>query len=149
MTHRRWIIYGVAFAVGLVLGWLARSPVPSPSAKPIMDAKTQVAKIDTVLAIDTHYANKWFPRYDTIRDTVPVPYWDTVWVKEYVKVADSTIFACRKALGSCLAAVKARDTVIVTQDRYIETVTKSSSKLRDIVGFGLGAVVGITVGCRR
>lgn len=48
---------------------------------------------------DTIRLTQWRTRYDTVRIEFRIT--DTVWVKEYVRVSDSTIRACGDALGSC------------------------------------------------
>lgn len=134
----RYITYAVICILCFVLGYFARSS-ETPEYQPVVDAKMIVAKTDTIFVRDTIYATRWKVKYDSIRDTLNIT--DTVQVKEYVRVADSTIVSCQRALASCAVALKARDTVIVTQDRYIEKVSKPKSSIRDLlIAAGVGAL---------
>ena len=65
-----------------------------------------VAKLDTFVRREAHYY--------TLRDTVLQRLTDTVTVERFVRLADSTVLACREALASCAQRVAARDSLITT-----------------------------------
>lgn len=137
------IIAALLLSIGGIAGWnLNRTSIPEITR--ITEIRERAAKADTVLVMDTVYYAKVKSVYDTLilRDTIP--HWDTVWVKEYVQMADSTIRACDKALRSCLNSLAFRDTVILFQDRFIKEKPKSSKlELLGIasIGCGLGAFI--------
>lgn len=133
------IIAALLLLVGGIAGYSLR-PSP-PSYGDIVEIRERVAKADTILVTDTVYYAQWKTRYDTLISIDSIPYSDTVWIKEYVHVADSTVRACDRALRSCLTSLALRDTVIVYQDRYIKEKPKS---LRFEL-FGV-AVTGCAVG---
>lgn len=67
--------------------------------------RVQAAKLDTVFVQDTIRFTQWRDRWRILRDTLlsekTIRFADTVWVKEFVAVADSTITACSEALQTC------------------------------------------------
>lgn len=96
-------IVGVAV---LVFGvWQYCTPSPPPAEQ--VGAGKEIQRIYTPIYVkesaqhvrDTIKLTQWRTRYDTVRVEYRIT--DTVWVKEYVRVSDSTIRACMDAVGSC------------------------------------------------
>lgn len=74
-------------------------------------------RTDSVFSRDTVRLRSTLIRYQTRRDTILAHLTDTVRVREFVTLADSTIGACRAAVSSCEARVSARDSLIVVLGR--------------------------------
>lgn len=79
-------------------------------------ARAAYAESLTFVKRDTIRLTKWFPKYDTIRDTVDALIaTDTVravpvsWVRQLLDVSDSTVAACRDLVGSTRGALTACD----------------------------------------
>jgi hypothetical protein len=76
-----------------------------------------VAHWDTVVVHDTVRLAKWLTRYDTARATINVH--DTVEVRRFVAVADSTVRSCRATVLDLLSSCAAKDTLIASQRAII------------------------------
>lgn len=63
----------------------------------------------TAFRVDTVRLTKWQTEYRTQRDTLVLT--DTVAVKEFVHVADSTVKACTAAVTTCSRALAAKDSL--------------------------------------
>lgn len=58
-----------------------------------------ITVLDTVYKTDTIRLTRWRTKYDTLVETRDIH--DTVWVKEFIAVADTTIKLCTAALRTC------------------------------------------------
>ncbi len=67
-------------------------------------------RVDSVFVRDTVTLTRWRTQYGSVR--TQARYSDTVWVKAFVGVADSTIHACSVALETCQERVALRDSLI-------------------------------------
>ncbi len=104
-------------ALGFAAVWMARSPSP-PSYAHIVEIREKAAVQRATAAADTVHLVRWETRRDTLRDTLRLT--DTLQVLRYLEVSDSTLFACRAALGSCWDLNGSLDSAITAQQRYIE-----------------------------
>lgn len=99
-------LFGVGAAV-IVAGVIAYFRPDPPPAEQQIGAGKEIQKIFTPVyqkarvehTRDTIRLTQWRTRYDTVRVEERIT--DTVWVREFVRVSDSTIRACTSAVGSC------------------------------------------------
>jgi hypothetical protein len=94
--------------------------------------------VDTVYVRDTVRLSRIKTRYDTL--LVDVRTTDTVWVRRFVQVADSTILVCSEALNSCGARVAVRDSMLFNLRRQVD-VLKKKPRVWDKLPWVLGGVV--------
>ncbi len=92
-------------------------------------------RVDTQYVTDTATFTKWRDRWHTVVDSQYIT--DTVWVKQALVTADSTIHACSVALETCEHRVAVRDSIISQQDSLV-TLLKKQKPSR------FGCVVGAT-----
>lgn len=92
----------------------------SDSAK----AAASVRRTDSVFSRDTVRLRVTETRYKTLRDTIVSRLTDTLRVREFVTLADSTIGACRAAVSSCERRVAVRDSLIRTLGRQRQADAK-------------------------
>lgn len=113
---------------------------------------------DTKLVHDTLKLSRIITRLDSIRDTMRVT--DTIWVKQYIATADSTVKACRELSADCEQYRQNASAVIVAQDvkiRALESLKKSrpcgfawsvGPSLVKSNGYHAGVGVTAGIGCR-
>ena len=89
--------------------------------------------VDTVYRTDTVRLSRLKVRYDTL--LVDHRITDTVWVKQFVQVADSTIVACSGALETCGARVAIRDSMITNLDSLLQIEKKRGSPWKTKLGW--------------
>lgn len=94
---------------------------------------------DTVFTSDTVRLVRWQTRYDTLYQHADIM--DTVWVKQFVVAADSTIKSCTAALTTCEQRVADRDAQIANLNKQIKLERKSKPFL-----VRLGKPVGVFLG---
>lgn len=104
--------------------------------------------VDSIYVTDTIRLTKWKTAYDTTRDTVLAHLTDTIRVKEYVHVADSTIAACSRVVLTCQLRVAQRDSIILQQASQLK-ILRTPPRLFGLIPmpsrtlvFGLGLVGG-------
>lgn len=110
--------------------------------------KLEAGKRDTLYVVrrDTVYAR--VVRYELLRDTLRIS--DTVQVREFVRLADSTVHACTAALSSCDSVRMAKDSLIASQNKVIQGLIKQRPGLFAKVGgklipFAAGIVAGVLI----
>ncbi len=114
------ILLGAALIImSFIAGWFAHTRGDAPITS-VTEIHHIAAKQRAESQRDSASAVKWLTRYDTLYDSVAYPVWDTVWVTKFIHVADSTIFACKTALGSCWALNRSLDSIISAQDQVIQ-----------------------------
>ena len=86
------------------------------------------AKVEIRYVRDTIRVTQWKTRYVTALDTLRLT--DTVAVKEFIAIADSTIKSCSVALLTCEERVGVRDQRIRALERQIDAMPKPPSTLR-------------------
>jgi hypothetical protein len=96
-----------------------------------------------VVQHDTIVLTKWVTRYDTVRRTLKLT--DTIAVKQFVYVADSTIRACRETVGSLTTLCQRKDTIIqdLRAQLAIRMTAPPKASLSQRILWGLG---GLAVG---
>jgi hypothetical protein len=100
--------------------------------------------VDTVYDVDTVRFTRWRTKYDTLADSVRIT--DTVWVKEMIAVADSTVAACTDALRTCEVRVAYRDSIIAVADSILATERKRGTDWKTKLGWLLvGAAAGTLI----
>lgn len=114
-----------------------------------LTAKTKRDSVAGVLASsavarDTIVLTKWLTKYDTVRHTLNIH--DTVAVVTYLNTVDSTMHACREAVGSLTTLCERKDTLIADLRAQLAVRVgappKSSIAQRVLWGLG-GLAVGI------
>ena len=104
----------------------------------------QVAVVDTAYVTDTVTLTRWRTRLDTM--SVDKRITDTVWVKQYVQVAESTVVACSGALETCEKRVALRDSMITNLDSLLRIERKRGPDWKSKLGWLLaGAAAGALV----
>lgn len=95
----------------------------------VADSLANVSRgIDTVYVRDTLRLTQWRTRYVTALDTLRLT--DTVAVKEFIAIADSTVKACSVALLTCEQRVSVRDQRIEALEQQIRVMPKPPSTFR-------------------
>lgn len=102
----------ILFAAVLVMVWLyGRSQRSQGELKERVKAReTVIAAIAKQHKTDTLVFTRWKTKYDSLTDTLQIT--DTVWVKQFIATADSTITTCSNALASCEALQREKDALI-------------------------------------
>jgi hypothetical protein len=97
---------------------------------------------DTVVRRDTVRLTRYVTRYDTLRRGLNIH--DTTDVVRFVATADSTIHACREAVGSLTALCQKKDTLIadLRAQLAVRVPPKASKAQRVLWGLG-GLAVGV------
>ena len=113
----------------------------------------QMKAVDTVYVRDTVRLNRIKTRYDTL--LVDVRTTDTVWVRKFMQVADSTVDACFEALNSCGARIAVRDSMLRNLREQVDIASKqrggwfrrtfgcAAGGTASTQGVGLGATCGV------
>lgn len=121
-----------------------------------------IATRDTVFVRDTLRLVQWRQRFDTLRQSVVVNIHDTITVKEFVRVADSTVATCTAALGECSLLYQSAKAQIAVQDSLIMSyrvqipkppgviskTVRNVERVLAIVGLGTLVYVGVRQGAR-
>jgi hypothetical protein len=98
----------------------------------------------TVVTRDTVRLTQWVTRRDTLRTTLRLT--DTIRVAQFIAVQDSTIHACREAVGSLTTLCQKKDTLIADLRAQlavrVNAPPKASLSQRVLWGLG-GLAVGI------
>lgn len=103
--------------------------------------------LDTVYRTDTLRLTQWRTRYDTLVETRDIH--DTVWVQEFIAVADTTIKLCTAALKTCeqRVALQAKRADLAEQKLKDLTATQENNAKRNLLlGAGLGLIGGFFLG---
>lgn len=103
--------------------------------------------LDTVYRTDTLRLTQWRTRYDTLVETRDIH--DTVWVKEFIAVADTTIKLCTAALKTCeqRVALQTKRADLAEQKLKDLTATQDNNAKRNLLlGAGLGLIGGFFLG---
>lgn len=103
-----------------------------------------IAVLDTVYKTDTLRLTRWRTKYDTLVETRDIH--DTVWVKEFIAVADTTIKLCTAALRTCeqREALQAKRADLA--ERKLKSLTTGQEKKERqklLLGAALGLVGGV------
>lgn len=103
--------------------------------------------LDTVYRTDTLHLTKWRTRYDTLIETRDIH--DTVWVQEFIAVADTAIKLCTAALRTCeqRVALQAKRADLAERKLKELTATQDNNAKRNLLlGTGLGLIGGFFLG---
>lgn len=117
------VLLAAAFAGILGIAWYSAhvlGEVYHAQAAELDSLRHRAARVDSVFVHDTVRLTQWRTRFDTLQDTVLQHLTDTVKVREFVRVADSTIAACSAVVLTCEARVAARDSLIAVQAAVID-----------------------------
>lgn len=120
----------------------ARERLAAVTAKLHVDSLTAHTR-DSVVRVDTVRYVRWATKYDTAVKTLRIT--DTIEVKRFVSVADSTIGACRQVVTSLSLSCAAKDSVIQDLRAIVrlQPRTVSRSSWREKLAWGVG---GLAVG---
>ena len=100
--------------------------------------------LDTVYKTDTLRLTQWRTRYDTLVETRNIH--DTVWVQEFIAVADTTIKLCTAALKTCEQRVALEAKRADMAERALKDVTAGAARKerqKVLLGAALGLVGGV------
>jgi hypothetical protein len=99
--------------------------------------RDSVRVTDSVYVVDTLELRSLRTRYDTLVRTRRIT--DTVWVRQVLAVADSTIRQCQQTVNSCADALRARDTLIAELEKppKVRRLLYSTSLVYDPFGKAL------------
>ena len=103
-----------------------------------------IAVLDTVYKTDTLRLTRWRTRYDTLVETRDIH--DTVWVKEFIAVADTTIKLCTAALRTCeqREALQAKRADLAEGKlKSLTTGQEKKERQKLLLGAALGIVGGV------
>lgn len=103
-----------------------------------------IAVLDTVYKTDTLRLTRWRTRYDTLVETRDIH--DTVWVKEFIAVADTTIKLCTAALRTCeqREALQAKRADLAEGKlKSLTTGQEKKERQKLLLGAALGLVGGV------
>lgn len=106
-----------------------------------------IAVLDTVYKTDTLRLAKWRTKYDTLVETRDIH--DTVWVKEFIAVADTTIKLCTAALRTCeqrVALQEKRADLAEAKLKDLATTQENNAKRKFLLGTSLGLIGGFFLG---
>lgn len=111
MKYLPWLV----LAVALFFGWSWHERKVGELNGKIAHLVTEEKQRDSVYRVEVSaYANQML-HYKNLRDTVKLT--DTVWVKRFIVVADSTIHACNALVVTCEQRVAIRDSIITVLKR--------------------------------
>ena len=109
--------------------------------------------LSRALRVDTVRLTKWRDRYRVARDTVLQRSTDTLTVREFVTVADSTIQACSITVQTCSKALAAKDSLLALthknyegRERLIRSQHRSEVIRWSIISLLLGAAGAFVLG---
>lgn len=100
--------------------------------------------LDTVYRTDTLRLTQWLTKYDTLVETRDTH--DTVWVQEFIAVADTTIKLCTAALKTCEQRVALEAKRADMAERALKDVTAGTARKerqKVLLGAALGLVGGV------
>lgn len=103
-----------------------------------------IAVLDTVYKTDTLRLTRWRTKYDTLVETRDIH--DTVWVKEFIAVADTTIKLCTAALRTCeqREALQAKRADLAEGKlKSLTTGQEKKERQKLLLGAALGLVGGV------
>lgn len=103
-----------------------------------------IAVLDTVYKTDTLRLTRWRTKYDTLVETRDIH--DTVWVKEFIAVADTTIKLCAAALRTCeqREALQAKRADLAEGKlKSLTTGQEKKERQKLLLGAALGLVGGV------
>ena len=103
-----------------------------------------IAVLDTVYKTDTLRLTRWRTKYDTLVETRDIH--DTVWVKEFIAVADTTIKLCTAALRTCeqREALQAKRADLAEGKlKSLTTGQEKKERQKLLLGAALGIVGGV------
>lgn len=142
MRGRLAALLATAAVIGILLWFIApsdkvaddtRDRLAVRAALEYRDARARVIR-DTVTV--TRYATQYRARRDTLVLT------DTVQVREFIAVADSTVDACQMLVTSCGAALAKADTLHRLNVQQIGAERRRGRK-RALLSFVAGVAVGV------
>ena len=90
--------------------------------------KARNAIAETRVLHDSVVVTRAVTKYQTLRDTMRVS--DTVWVRQFVAQADSTVHACTELLSSCAVFRVTADSTMKAQDAENEVLRKAVTQLQ-------------------
>jgi hypothetical protein len=137
----KYVPWGLALALLVGYGWQQREAGRAEAVAKVWQAsakywKGEALRVDSVYRVEVSDLANQLIAYEKLRDTVRIT--DTVWVKRFIRVADSTIAACTKTVATCDKKVEVRDSLIANQNRQIQALLKKKpsvwSKLPWLVG---------------
>jgi hypothetical protein len=96
---------------------------------------------DTITLRETKTLTRLVTRYDTVRSTLTIT--DTIEVKQYIAVADSTIRQCKETVLAYALSCAAKDTVIATQRALL--AVKGVGRTHHVRDGAVGAIIGIAL----
>lgn len=152
---RYWKVGLIVVLAGVTLvAWKARDDalVARGRAEEQLKALTQKETRDSldeqlaarVVTHDTIVLTKWVTKYDTTRRTLKLT--DTIAIKQFVVVADSTIGACRQSVVSLSTSCAKKDTLIANLHAMLavraSAPPKASTAQRVLWGLG-GLALGV------
>lgn len=156
--RRYWQVAAIVVLVGVVMAAChardnalraegeMRQKLAALTAKTTHDSTLERAA-DTIVRRDTVTLTRLITRYDTVRRTLNIH--DTTEVTRYVATADSTIHACREAVGSLTTLCQRKDTIIsdLRAQLAVRNVVPPSASTAQRVLWGLGGLaLGVVVG---
>jgi len=156
------VVFLVAVAIALVLaivGWRGISEhIAQDATAHLLLAKDDSlvvyyrARADSIHATvvhDTVQTTKWYAKYETIHDTVLKHLTDTLTVKEYVQITDSTIKACRLVVQDCQQeTAQLRLELAASEDKAKQAIRLMPTFLQRHEGAvaGVAVLVGVYLG---
>jgi hypothetical protein len=154
LVRRYWQISVIVLLVGaLMLACHARDSALIEKGRVEEQLKTFTAKTrrdsiagevaSAVVTRDTVRLTQWITKRDTLRRTLTLT--DTVRVAQFIAVQDSTIHACREAVGSLTTLCQRKDTLIadLRAQLAVRVSAPPRASLSQRVLWGLG---GLAVG---
>jgi hypothetical protein len=103
-----------------------------------------IAVLDTVYKTDTLRLTRWRTKYDTLVETRDIH--DTVWVQEFIAVADTAIRLCTAALRTCeqrVALEAKRANLAEGKLKSLTTGQEKKERQKVLLGAALGLVGGV------
>lgn len=106
--------------------------------------KQQESGLITVYRTDTIRLTRWLTKYDTLYKDQHIT--DTIWVKQFVLTADSTIKSCSAALNTCeLEKANLRAQLVLEQKKHPGRFGCTAGVAANQKGVGLGGACGVRV----